>query len=174
MWGSAIPSSFCIPLATRLHVMFAAFRHSVATSLVGGRQVAITARSALSCVLVIVVAMACLSCGVCPPAAFISSISPNSTTAGGNQFLLTVNGSDFRRDSVVSWNGSFRVTTFISSRQLLAAITAADIAQPGTVLVFVFTPPNGGTTFVSGAIGTGSMTPCNGKNSNAVSFTIDP
>jgi hypothetical protein len=32
---------------------------------------------------------------------------PNSATAGGSQFLLTVDGNDFRHDSLVSWNGSF-------------------------------------------------------------------
>jgi hypothetical protein len=51
------------------------------------------------------------SCGVCTPRHFINSISPGNTSAGGNQFVLTVNGSDFRRDSLVSWNGSFRVTS---------------------------------------------------------------
>ena len=87
---------------------------------------------------------------------------------------MTVNGNDFRHDSVVKWNGSPLATTFVSSHQLLAAVTAADIAQPGTVLVFVFNPPEGGTTFVSGAIGVMSTTTCGGKNSNAVSFTINP
>jgi len=114
-----------------------------------------------------------LSCGTCPPAPSITSISPSSATAGGNEFLLTVNGNDFRRDSVVSWNDSFRVTTFISSHELVATITAMDIAQPGTVLVYVFNPPGGGTTFVSGGIGVMSTTSCSGKNSNAVSFTIN-
>ena len=114
-----------------------------------------------------------LSCGICPPAPSITSISPSSATAGNNEFLLTVNGNDFRRDSVVSWNDSFRVTTFISSHELVATITAMDIAQPGTVLVYVFNPPGGGTTFVSGGIGVMSTTSCSGKNSNAVSFTIN-
>ena len=40
-----------------------------------------------------------LSCGTCPPLPSITSISPSSATAGGNQFLLTVNGDDFRHDS---------------------------------------------------------------------------
>jgi hypothetical protein len=97
----------------------------------------------------------------------------NNTTAGGNQFVLTVNGSDFRHDSSVSWNGSFRITTFVSNRQLEAAITAADIAQPGMVLVLVFNPGTS-TTSVSGAIGMGTITSCSGKDSNAVSFTIGP
>ena len=84
--------------------------------------------------------------------------------------MLTVNGNDFRHDSVVNWNGSALVTTFVSSHELVAAITAADIAQPGAVLVLVFNPPEGSTTSVSGAIGMVSVT----ANSNAVSFTVKP
>ena len=87
--------------------------------------------------------------------------------------MLTVNGSDFRRDSSVSWNGSLRATTFVSSHQL-KAVMAADIAQPGMVLVLVFNPPQTSTTSVSGAIGTGAITSCGGKDSNTVSFTIGP
>jgi len=129
-------------------------------------------RVALTSVLAITL-VTVLSCGTCPPAPSVTSTSPSSATAGGSEFLLTINGNDFRRDSVVSWNGSFRVTTFISSHELVAAITATDIAQPGTVLVFVFNPPEGGTTLVSGGIGVMSTTSCRGKSSNAVSFTIN-
>ena len=124
--------------------------------------------------LTITLALGCLSCGVCVPRPSIRGISPNSATAGGNSFLLSVEGSDFRRDSAVSWNGSFRVTSFISSDRLVAAITAADIAQPGAVLVFVFNPPESDTTSVSGAIGVNTVTVCRGKDSNAVPFTINP
>jgi hypothetical protein len=88
--------------------------------------------------------------------------------------VLTVDGNDFRHDSSVGWNGSMRVSTFVSSHQLKAAVTAADIAQPGMVLVTVFNPPDTSTTSVSGAIGMGTVTSCSGKNSNAVSFTIGP
>jgi hypothetical protein len=126
------------------------------------------------CLLTITLALGCLSCGVCVPRPSISGVSPNSTTAGGNNFLLTVDGTDFRRNSVVSWNGSFRVTSFVSSHSLLAAITAADIADPGMVLVFVFNPPENNTTRVSGAIGVNTVTVCNGKDSNAVPFTVNP
>jgi hypothetical protein len=131
-------------------------------------------RSSRLCLLILSVAVVCSSCGVCSPPPFISSISPNRTTAGRNQFVLTVTGSDFRHDSSVSWNGSFRVTTFVNSHRLEAAIAAADIAQPGMVLVFVFNPPGTSTTSVSGAIGMGTITSCSGKDSNAVSFTIGP
>jgi len=114
-----------------------------------------------------------LSCGTCPPAPTITSISPNSATAGGSQLSLTVNGNEFRHDSLVSWNGSFRLTTFVTSHELIAAITATDIAQPGTLLVSVFNPPEGGTT-ISGGIGVMSTTSCSGKTSNGVSLTINP
>jgi hypothetical protein len=129
--------------------------------------------STLAIVSVLAITLATvLSCGTCPAAPSITSISPNSATAGGIQFLLTVNGNDFHRDSVLSWNGSLRVTSFVSNHELVAAITATNIAQPGTVLVFVFNPPQGGITSVSGAIGAMSTTTCSGKNSNATSFTI--
>ncbi len=130
------------------------------------------ARSFRLYLLTISLAFGCLSCGVCAPRPFITSISPNSAIAGGNQFVLTVNGNDFRCDSLVSWNGFFGVTTFVSSHQLGAAITAADIAQPGMVLVFVFNPPETNTPSFSGAIGMGTITRCSGKDSNAVSFTV--
>jgi hypothetical protein len=92
------------------------------------------------CVLAITLAAA-LSCGTCPPAPSITYFDLAHAAAGGSQFLLTVNDDDFRRDSPVSWNGSFRVTTLISSHEFVATITTTDIAQPGTVLVFVFSFP---------------------------------
>jgi hypothetical protein len=66
------------------------------------------------------------------------------------------------------------MTTFVSSQQLLATITAADVAQPGTLLVFVFNPPEKSTTSFSGAIGMNSVIVCSGKDSNAIPFSIQP
>src|SRR6202521_3195045 len=67
--------------------------------------------------------------GVTPNSApTISSLSPNSATAGGAAFTLTVNGTGFVSGSTVQWNGSSRVTTFVSATQLTAGITVADIA----------------------------------------------
>ena len=128
------------------------------------RQNTAVARLSFGCLLTIALALGGLSCGTCDPRPFISSIAPNNTAAGGTQFLLTVNGR----------NGSFRATSFLSSHQLAAAITAADIARPGSVLVLVFNPPSGNTTSVSGAIGNTLVMGCTGKDSNAVAFTIGP
>jgi hypothetical protein len=83
--------------------------------------------------------------GTCPlpaPAPALTSLSPTSALAGGGGFTLTVNGSNFVSgpNSVVYWNGSSRVTTYVSSTQLTAAILASDIATPGTFPVTVLNP----------------------------------
>lgn len=56
---------------------------------------------------------------------------------------LTVDGSGFVRRSVVRWNGADRPTTYISGARLSAALTAADLAAPGSAEVTVFTRPSG-------------------------------
>jgi hypothetical protein len=74
---------------------------------------------------------------------------PTATAPGGLGFTLTVNGTGFLSGSVVNWNGSSRVTTFVSGSQLKAAITAADIALARTASVTVTNPsPAGGVSNV--------------------------
>ncbi|MGB7957381.1 MAG: YDG domain-containing protein [Minisyncoccia bacterium] len=77
----------------------------------------------------------------------LSSISPTSTTAGGAQFTLTLNGSNFFASSTADWNGASLATTYISSTTLTATVPATDIATAGTASVTVVTPaPGGGTS----------------------------
>ena len=52
---------------------------------------------------------------------------------------MTVNGTGFVASSVVRWNGADRVTTFVSSTQLRAAISAPDLATPGTAQSYILT-----------------------------------
>ncbi len=81
------------------------------------------------------------------PVPAILSVSPTSTIAGGTQFTLTVNGSNFNASSSVNWNSSPRVTNYISSNQLSATILSSDIANEGTSTVTVVNPtPGGGTS----------------------------
>jgi len=81
------------------------------------------------------------------PVPATTSLSPSSQTAGGAAFTLTVNGSGFVKGSVVKWNGGSLTTTYVSSTQLTAPITAADVATAGTVPVTVVNPtPGGGTS----------------------------
>jgi hypothetical protein len=74
---------------------------------------------------------------------------PDSVAPGHSAFKLTVTGTGFASGAVVNWNGSPRATTFISSSQLQAAITATDVAQHGTATVTIVNPsPRGGTSNV--------------------------
>ncbi|MFN7928978.1 MAG: BACON domain-containing carbohydrate-binding protein [Blastocatellia bacterium] len=81
------------------------------------------------------------------PLPTLTGLNPTSINAGNAAFNLTVTGTNFVNTSVVNWNGSLRVTTFVNATQLTAAITAADVAATGTASVTVTSPaPGGGTT----------------------------
>jgi outer membrane protein assembly factor BamB len=67
----------------------------------------------------------------------IHSISPTSVTVGGASFMLTVMGSGYSNTSAVQWNGSARPTTLVSTSELVAQISATDIAAVGTAQVTV-------------------------------------
>jgi hypothetical protein len=73
----------------------------------------------------------------------ISSLVPQSITAGSPGFTLTVNGSNFASGAKVRWNGANRTTTFVSATQLQASVAAADIAAAGTFPVTVLNPDGG-------------------------------
>jgi hypothetical protein len=88
------------------------------------------------------------------PVPALTSLVPSSTQHGGAAFTLIVKGSNFVHASQVKWNGSNRTTTFVSKTLVKAAITAADIANPGTAQVTATNPAPGGGT------------------SNALTFTI--
>ncbi|HEX4945461.1 MAG TPA: FG-GAP-like repeat-containing protein, partial [Blastocatellia bacterium] len=81
------------------------------------------------------------------PVPAITTLNPASAIAGNAGFTLTINGSNFVSGSVVKFNGVDRPTTFVSNTQLTIAVTAADIASPGSATIAVFTPaPGGGTS----------------------------
>jgi len=78
------------------------------------------------------------------PVPTITTLSPNSVPVEGAGFTLTVNGTNFVGLSVVNFNGAAKTTTFISSNQVTAAITPADIVKGGTFPVTVTNPAPGG------------------------------
>lgn len=81
------------------------------------------------------------------PAPALTSLSPNTVTAGSGGFTLTVNGSGFVSGSTVRWNGATRTTTFVNTGQLQAAILPSDVASVGTGAVTVLNAaPGGGTS----------------------------
>ena len=65
---------------------------------------------------------------------------PGAKPPGSAGLTLTINGVGFAAQSTVNWNDSPRPTTFVSSSQLTAAITAADVSTASTALVTVSSP----------------------------------
>jgi protocatechuate 3,4-dioxygenase beta subunit len=81
------------------------------------------------------------------PVPTTTSISPSSKNVGDLGFSMTVNGTNFVETSVVRLAGSDRVTTFISSTELSAAIPSSDMTIGSTYNITVFNPtPGGGTS----------------------------
>lgn len=118
--------------------------------------------------LILLLTLAVIGCGysskngtVAAGAPTITQLSPNSMAAGGADFTLTVNGSNFVSGAVVYWNGGARNTTFVSSTKLTVAISSADIANSATVLVYVRNPG-----------GTGIYMNQTGQASASVDFTV--
>ncbi|MGB6430135.1 MAG: hypothetical protein WBF06_06085 [Candidatus Acidiferrales bacterium] len=94
----------------------------------------------------------------------ISFLSPAGGNVGGSAFTLTVEGGTFLSNSVVEWNNTPRVTTYISGNILLAQINASDLATAGSASVLVYTP------------GTAMSDPDQGENiiatSNVIQFVV--
>jgi hypothetical protein len=97
----------------------------------------------VSAVVVLVLSIVEPALAVSPVPLINQPLVPTSTTPGGAGFTLTVNGSGFVAASTVNWNGTPRVTTFVSSSQLKAAILASDISASATAAVTVVTPGGG-------------------------------
>jgi IPT/TIG domain len=97
----------------------------------------------------------------------IAQLSPNSASAGGAAFTLTVNGSSFNSNAVVNWNGTAMTgTTYVSGKQLMVNVPASSIASAATVNVTVTNPGTVGT----GPYGGGGTT---AETSAAMTFTIN-
>jgi len=83
----------------------------------------------------------------------ITSLSPNSITAGGSAFTLTVNGANYVPSAVVNWGGVALTTTYVGPTQLTAAIPGNLIATAGPAIVTVSEA---------------------GENSSGATFTVSP
>jgi hypothetical protein len=90
-----------------------------------------------SSVLVLIVAAQLSLALTLHPVPQVSALAPVSMAPGSAPFTLTVTGSNFARGAMVQWNGSSRVTTFVSSTKLTAKILATDVATAGTASIKV-------------------------------------
>lgn len=125
--------------------------------------------STISLLLMAALTLACgYSAKMTPPAAgavpAISQLSPDTATAGGPAFTMTVNGNNFGGKAVVNWNGTAQTanTIVISANQLTVAVPAAMIANSGTVQITVTNPGTTGTgLYGSGGTMAETSTPTN-------------
>jgi hypothetical protein len=81
------------------------------------------------------------------PIPTVSSVSPNSVTAGAPDTTVTISGGNFIVSSVASLSGQTLKTTLVSNTQLTAAIPAAILASGAVQNITVTNPaPGGGTS----------------------------
>ncbi len=80
---------------------------------------------------------------VTAPVPTIAAVSPASAATGGSPFVLTVTGTGFDSSAQVTWNGSVRSTSYLSSTKVTAQITAADLTAAGAFPVAVYNADGG-------------------------------
>ncbi len=73
----------------------------------------------------------------------LTSLSPSAADTGSSAFTLTLTGTGFSPNSNVSVNGIYRTVTYVNAQTLQVPMTAADIASPGALQVFVENFPSG-------------------------------
>jgi PKD repeat protein len=78
------------------------------------------------------------------PVPSLSSINPSSIIAGSPDFTLTLNGDNFLRSSMISFNNNEYSLRFISRTQIETTIPASAILTPGNYPVKVINPAPGG------------------------------
>ncbi len=85
------------------------------------------------------------SYSIAVPTAAVASISPQSVPQG-MPATITVNGGGFEANSIVTWNGDARPTSYISATNLQVALTAADVLSFGVGQIGVTNPNSTPTT----------------------------
>jgi hypothetical protein len=87
------------------------------------------------------------------PVPAITSINPSSVPAGSSPFTLRVLGTGFVGGSQIYVNNVARATTFVSTTEVRATVTAGDVVSQGMVALKVVSPgPGGGTSNTIGLI----------------------
>lgn len=126
---------------------------------------AVRALASLACIAVAAAAAACDSPAgpgapgpgpgpVTPPAPAsrpaITSLSPDTASAGRDSVALAVHGTGFVNGAFVLWNGTPLPSGFVSDRQVTTTVAAAELARAGLSQVTVRNP--GSDTLVSAAL----------------------
>jgi hypothetical protein len=75
----------------------------------------------------------------------LTAVKPSTAKQGGAGFVMTLTGTGFSPQSLVSANGQYRTVTYVSPTKLTVPLTASDIASAGAFQVFVENFPAGWT-----------------------------
>lgn len=70
----------------------------------------------------------------------ITALTPISTTAGSNTFMLTLDGRNFEEGSTVLWNGDPLPTTYVSASKVRANVPSSTLTAAGIVSITVQNP----------------------------------
>ena len=98
----------------------------------------------------------------------VTSLAPAFVTAGGPAYVQTVFGTGFSASSTVQFNGSPRTTTFVSTTEINAQLSATDIASIGSAAITVVN--SGANAGTSAALTLTLGTP----SSDATAYQINP
>ncbi|MFN8442826.1 MAG: hypothetical protein U0175_18765 [Caldilineaceae bacterium] len=88
------------------------------------------------------------------PLPAITTLTPNTVQEGADKFTLTIQGNHFLAGAEALWNGEVLSTTVVSSSQIKAEVSAAQVERANPASVVVVNPQPGG------------------YNSNVLEFTI--
>ena len=93
------------------------------------------------------------------PVPTLTSVSPNTISAGSSAITITATGANFMASSTILWNGSALTTSYTNSTTLTAQVPASDLGTAGTIVVTVMNPaPGGGTSNAANfTVGTGAQ-----------------
>jgi len=73
-------------------------------------------------------------------AATLTSSSSSSITHGSGNAILTITGTSLAPGVAVTWNGSYRTTTWVSPTEATVAIPASDLASAGSASLVATNP----------------------------------
>jgi large repetitive protein len=96
------------------------------------------------CVLLAAALSASTAFSASNPVPYVDILSPVSVHPGSTSVTLTLNGTGFVSTSVVEWNGTALTTTFVSAKQLTAAVPDSLVAAVGLGSITVVNPTPGG------------------------------
>lgn len=97
-------------------------------------------------------ASAALIVTVTNPVPAITQLTPATLALGASASTVTVTGTGFVPATVINVGGAARTTTYVSASQVTVTLTAADLAQSGSVSLIAVNPAPGGGSSAAASV----------------------